>query len=246
MTARAPFFHERRKDMEIPLFEASNGNCPYLKGKEWLSYLTHADSLDEYIYEALINRGFRRSGHIFYQNQCKGCDSCVPIRIVSDHFVMSKSQKKVWNRNKDLRLVSSPAHFDEEAFQVYEKFTKGRYNSSATSEEFLQFLVKTAVDTQMVKYYEGDKMIAVGWLDILNESVSSVYFAFDPEQSRRSLGTYSVLKEIEMCQQLGKPFLHLGFWVQECGAMSYKSKFYPHQFLVDGEWSQPIMRQSLR
>ena len=240
MTARAPFFHERKFDMEIPLFEASNGNCPYLKGKEWLSYLTHADRLDEYVYEALINRGFRRSGHIFYQNQCKGCESCIPIRILANNFVPSKSQKKIWRRNQDLRLVASASHFDNEAFEIYERFTKGRYNSSATAEEFQQFLVKTAVDTQMVKYYEGDQLVAVSWLDILYESVSSVYFAFGPAQSRRSLGTFGVLKEIELCQALGKPYLHLGFWVDNCNAMSYKAKFYPHQFLIDDEWSRPI------
>lgn len=228
--------------MEIPLFEASNGACPYLQGKEWLSYLTHADRLDEYIYEALLNKGFRRSGHIFYQNQCKGCESCIPVRIVVDQFAPSKSQRKIWRKNQDLRLEVLPAKFDEEAYRVYDAFTKDRYNSSASAEEFQQFLVKTAVDTQMVKYYLEDRCIAVGWLDILDQSVSSVYFAFDPEYGKRSLGHFSVMKEIELCRQMGKQYLHLGFWVAECQAMAYKSKFYPHQFLIDGQWCEPIRR----
>ncbi|MDT8446800.1 MAG: arginyltransferase [bacterium] len=226
--------------MEIPLFEASNGACPYLKGKEWLSYLTHADRLDEYLYEALLNRGFRRSGHIFYQNQCKGCDACIPVRLSADSFEPTKSQRKVWRKNQDLRLEILPARFDEEAYKVYDAFTKSRYNASATAEEFQQFLVKTAVDTQMVKYYLEDQIVAVGWLDILANSVSSVYFAFDPSQAKRSLGTFSVMKEIEICREMGKDYLHLGFWVADCQAMAYKSKFYPHQFLIDGEWCDPI------
>ena len=224
--------------MEIPLFESSNGLCPYLEGKEWLSYLTHADYLDIYLYEAMINRGFRRSGRIFYQNQCRGCESCVPIRVLAEQFVPSKSQRKIWKKNQDLKVTLQPAKFDAEAFAIYDLFTQDRFNCSATAEDFQQFLVKTAVDTQMAKYYDHTgKMVAVGWLDILHQSISSVYCAFDPKESKRSLGTFSVLWEIELCKQYQKDFLHLGFWVKECQSMAYKSRFYPHQLLVEGVWA---------
>jgi len=227
--------------MEIPLFEASNGPCPYLKGKVWLSYLTHAEQINDQVYESLINQGFRRSGNVFYQNQCQGCDACVPIRLISSQFSPSKSQRKILRKNEDISYVLEPSNFDAEAFRVYQAFTKNRYQMDVTIDEFQQFLVRSAIDTQMMKYYDTTgKMVAVGWLDLLEDSISSVYFAFDPDESKRSLGTFSVMKELELCRQLNKPHLHLGFWVEGASSMLYKSKFYPHQFLVDGQWGETI------
>lgn len=44
------------------------------------------------------------------------------------------------------------------------------------------------------QYWLGDKLIAVGVIDILPRCVSSVYFFYDPEYTSLSLGTYSSLR----------------------------------------------------
>lgn len=44
------------------------------------------------------------------------------------------------------------------------------------------------------QYWLDDKLIAVGVIDILPGSVSSVYFFYDPEYSFLSLGTYGSLR----------------------------------------------------
>ena len=44
------------------------------------------------------------------------------------------------------------------------------------------------------QFYIDGKLIAVGVLDILPHSVSSVYFYYDPEYSFLSLGVYSALR----------------------------------------------------
>ena len=91
----------------------------------------------------------------------------------------------------------------------------------------------------MMEYRLQGVLVGVGWLDLLANSVSSVYFAFDPTHDRRSLGTFSIMKEIELCRELGLPHLHLGFWVENCQAMSYKNRFQPYQLLVNGRWVSP-------
>lgn len=47
-----------------------------------------------------------------------------------------------------------------------------------------------------MKYYLDDELIAVGVVDLLPESVSSVYFFYDPAYKKYSLGVYGVLSEI--------------------------------------------------
>ena len=81
--------------MEFSLLEASNGDCPYIKGKEWLSYLIQSKQLDPYTYELLLDQGFRRSGPVFYKNNCDACEQCISLRIKVEDFVPTKSQKRV-------------------------------------------------------------------------------------------------------------------------------------------------------
>ncbi len=222
--------------MEFSLLEASNGDCPYIEGKEWLSYLIQSNRLDSYTYELLLDQGFRRSGFVFYKNNCDSCEQCISLRINVAEFTPSKSQKRIWKKNQDVIVTDSAATFDLEAFEVYAKFSKDRYKNDATAEDFQNFLANGLFDTRMIKYYVGTQLVGVGWLDKLVNSISSVYFAFDPEVSARSLGTYSVMKEIELCRQLGLEYLHLGFWVEGCQAMSYKNRFQPYELLIDGRW----------
>jgi len=48
-----------------------------------------------------------------------------------------------------------------------------------------------------MKYYLANELIAVGVVDILPMSLSSVYFFYEPKYKKYSLGVYGVQKEIE-------------------------------------------------
>ena len=71
------------------------------------------------------------------------------------------------------------------------------------------------------------------------QSLSSVYFYFDPEQAGRRLGTFSALWEIEWAREMNIPHYYLGYWVAGCGAMEYKASFRPCEALgTDGVWRE--------
>ncbi len=222
--------------MEHQLFEASNGDCPYLENNEWLSDMFKAETLEGSSYESLINRGFRRSGNFFYKNKCRGCKECISIRILVDSFSMSKSQKKALRKNADVRITVQPSEFDWEDYELYRKYSVLRHKTDSTVESYLDFLVRSAVDTRMMRYFIQSALVGIGWVDVLPESLSSVYYAFDPAYGKRSLGVFSTLKEIEMAKMLNKPILHMGFWVRNCDSMEYKNRYRPYQLLIDDEW----------
>jgi len=92
----------------------------------------------------------------------------------------------------------------------------------------------------MMRYSVKGKLVGVSWLDYLPNSLSSVYFAFEPEEAKRSLGTFSVLKEIEIARMSGREFYYLGFYVPGSPKMSYKGRFKPHELLLDGQWRDPV------
>lgn len=222
--------------MEVQVFEASNGDCPYLDNLEWVSYMFRVDLIKPAVYEKLIDNGFRRSGHFFYKNKCPNCEACISIRIQIADFKMTRSQKRIWKKNQDIRIVQQPVAFEDEGYKLYKRYSEWKHQSQTTEENYRDFLIASAVDTVMMRYYDGDKLAGLGWVDILENSLSSVYFAFSPDYAKRSLGIYSALKEVELSREMGKQYLHMGFWVENCQAMSYKTQFKPYQLLKNGIW----------
>jgi len=222
--------------IDIKVFQADNGDCPYLQKRRWCSFVFYSDTLQSGIYESLLDQGFRRSGTVFYKNNCPNCKLCIPIKLPVDIFQISRSQKRALKQNQDVIIRKEPLKFDFESFNLYKKFSESRFSTEVKEEEYHEFLAQSAVDTITMKYYLEGALIGVGWVDILVNALSSVYFAFDPEISKRSLGVFSLLKEIELAKSLNKQYLHLGFWIKNCQTMDYKAKYQPHLLLINDEW----------
>ena len=45
-------------------------------------------------------------------------------------------------------------------------------------------------------------------------------------------------------QLMGLPFVYLGYWIDGCRKMSYKSLFTPLELFVDGQWQQQKTEQT--
>jgi arginine-tRNA-protein transferase len=87
-----------------------------------------------------------------------------------------------------------------------------------------------------MRYWAGSNLVATAWIDMLPLSLSSVYCAYDPAYMQRSPGTLSILHQIELCRELQKPWLYLGFYVQASARMRYKKNFQPCQALMNQQW----------
>ena len=79
-------------------------------------------------------------------------------------------------------------------------------------------------------------LVAVGVVDVLPSSLSSVYFFYDPSLHHLSLGIWSALQEVEWVKRFAvrHPDCHyyaMGLYVHSCPKMRYKSTFFPSQLL---------------
>nr|XP_060624537.1 arginyl-tRNA--protein transferase 1 isoform X1 [Anolis sagrei ordinatus] len=86
------------------------------------------------------------------------------------------------------------------------------------------------------QYWLDGKIIAVGVIDILPKSVSSVYLYYDPDYSSLSLGVYSALREIAFTRQLHEKapelsYYYMGFYIHSCPKMRYKGQYRPSDLL---------------
>ena len=213
--------------------------CSYLPGRRARERGFLADRLDPEAYHALMDRGFRRSGRVFYRPECPACRACVPLRVPVATFRPTKSQRRVLRRNADVEVTAREPCFAEETFALYRRYLAHQHPGGEQDDDkatFRDAFFTPVVDSIEVRYEVAGRLVAVSLLDACARSLSAVYHFFDPDHARRSLGVFSVLAEIEHCRRLGVPFYYLGYWVQGSAAMEYKADYGPHELLRDGRW----------
>ena len=78
-----------------------------------------------------------------------------------------------------------------------------------------------------VLYFDGDKLIGVDLVDFLEDGISSIYFYYDPDYSKYSLGKLSLLMQIKFAKEMKKDWIYLGYYVKDCSSLSYKADYNP-------------------
>ncbi len=103
-------------------------------------------------------------------------------------------------------------------------------------EQYASFLTSDWSETRFIEFRLEGRLLAVAVCDELEQGLSAVYTFYDPDDEKRSLGTFAVLWQIEESRRLGLPSLYLGYWIRECQKMNYKIGFRPIELLINGEW----------
>jgi arginine-tRNA-protein transferase len=223
----------------LPLIESPPHPCSYLLGREAKNEYLWVSQLSPSLNRSLMDLGFRRSGQVVYRPACEGCRECVPIRVPVAGFAPSRSQRRVMRRNQDVEVRIAPPDLNSEKQQIYADFLATRHDAAMTgdTEELRGFLYESPTQTLEMTYHISGRLAAVGIVDVCEDALSSVYFYFDPAESRRSLGTFGALAEIEECRRRGLKYWYIGFYVRDCAKMNYKAEFRPHELLEsDGKW----------
>ncbi len=222
--------------------------CPYLDGKVERKLFTalfgdEAKALND----SLSQQGFRRSQNVLYRPTCAGCSACMSARVRGEDFTPSRSQRKVHNRNQDLRREVKTPWATEDHFDLFQTYLNSRHADGGMAGmdifEFAAMIEETPVQSRVIEYYgkdeDGrDKLVGACLTDILDDGLSLVYSFFDPSETARSLGTYIILDHIETARDAGLPYVYLGFWVPGSKKMAYKSKFQPLEIFRSGKWRE--------
>lgn len=192
------------------------------------------------IYDQLIQHGFRRSGNHVYRPYCTDCLSCVPVRINVDKFQPSRSQRRCLKRNAELTMVEKPAQFNPEHFQLYCRYLKHRHAGGGmdnpTEDSFTHFLTSYWCDTQFLEFRDKGKLRAVAVTDFVEHGLSAFYTFFDPDYQQAGLGTFAILKQLELAKSLQLNALYLGYWIEECPKMNYKQSFSALEAYQNQQW----------
>jgi arginine-tRNA-protein transferase len=226
---------------ELKFYVTPAHPCSYLDDRDAVTlFVDPAAQLDQQTYSALSASGFRRSGIHVYRPHCQGCAACIPLRIPVQDFQLTKSQRRIWRRNRDLRVSQVSPGFTRESYQLYHRYVSDRHADGdmypPREDQFRSFLVECRSETVFYELRLSDRLIAVAVVDQLRDGLSSVYTYFDTEDSRRSPGVYAILWQIEQARQLGLHYLYLGYWIKQSRKMSYKISFRPIELYMKDHW----------
>ncbi|MCK5940358.1 MAG: arginyltransferase [Planctomycetes bacterium] len=216
-------------------------DCPYLPGRQARQVGFATPQLPGALYERLLDRGFRRTGEVFFTMDCPDCRACVPLRVPTASFRPSRSQRRACSRNRDVRVEFRAPACSDESYQLYRRYLQHQHPGTPQDESeqhFRETLYGAVVDSLEARYLVGDRLIGVSLLDVCSDSWSSVYHFFDPDERRRSVGVFSVVAEIDEARRRGVPFYHLGYWIEGAATMQYKANYRPHELLRGGVWKR--------
>lgn len=214
--------------------------CGYFDDRQALfeHYIVHQSNDQER--ELLLATGYRSFGKYLFRPHCGHCQRCVPLRVPVASFEPNKSQRRVLKKCTGVHLEVGTPQFSEEKFELYldHQSRFPHQETPSSKEHFIFSFYDTEVPSLEFCYFMDNTLIAVGIVHETPTALSSVYFTYRNDVSHLSLGTYSVLKEIEFAREKGKTFLYLGYWIRDNHFMKYKGSFYPNEVLLGDEgWS---------
>lgn len=213
--------------------------CPYLPGRAATTdyrILTHVTPQE---HEAMLVRGWRRFGMQYFRPECTACMECVSLRIALATYCPTKSQRRARRKCGHLRIEVAPPQVSPErlalfhAWHTMREATRGWISSVMNAEEYAATFCPPNPCAREMAYYDEDRLVALGLIDLTMRAVSSVYFFYHPDIAALSPGVASVLFEMEWARQRGCTHLYLGYRVLGCPSTAYKSQYGPHELLVD-------------
>lgn len=218
--------------------------CNYLPDRaSRLEFIDISD--DQFMSTPLFSQfsrlGFRRSGTHLYRPVCYHCQQCIATRIPVADFVPNRTQRKTYNKIKDIDIIITDCQdANETHFNLYAQYICSRHSDGdmypPSLYSFQQFLQYSFTDSFFMEFWQNDRLIMVAVCDRLDDGISAVYTFFDPQMHRLSLGTFAILSQIEYVKNLGLKYLYLGFWVADSDKMKYKTNFFPIELLINQTW----------
>ena len=223
-------------------FSTSPLPCPYLPGRverRVVTELIGRNATD--MHDRLSDGGFRRSHSIAYAPACPACDACAAVRVLAQNFDASRSQRRIWNKNKDLSAEETPAMATQEQYILFSRYQRHRHGDGDMSRmdfsDYQALIEDTPVETTLLEFRDSKgRLVAACLTDMMETGLSAVYSFFDPQLQGRSLGTYMILWLIERARSLELTHVYLGFWIAESSKMAYKAKFQPIEIKRSDGW----------
>lgn len=171
---------------------------------------------------------------------CAGCKECISIRQVVRGFEPNKSQRRVIAKNADTLITIARPSIDDERLALYDSYhsamniKKGWNYRGITKEVYSDnFVYGYNSFGYEITYRREGKLVGVGYFDMLKNSISSIYFFYDHNFARLSLGSFNILTQLLIAKRKNLSYFYPGYWIKNHYSMGYKEHFRPFEELIN-------------
>lgn len=215
--------------------------CSYLPNRqEQLLVILDPSCYSSNKFESLLGLGFRRSGNQIYRPHCPICSACSSVRVLANEFMPTKSQKRKLNKAKNRFEVKYSQVEREQYYPLYSKYISLRHQDGSMyppdKSQFQSFLFCSWLTITFIELWDQENLVAVAVTDCMDNAISAIYTFFDPDYEHFSLGTVMILQQLKFAKQQRKQFVYLGYQIDECDKMKYKTQFLPAQKQLNDQW----------
>lgn len=213
--------------------------CGYFKDRKSLFEEYLLEDVSEVEFEYLLAHGMRHFGDYFFRPRCQDCYQCIPIRVRTDEFKPTRNQKRALNSCKNVEVRIGDPRYTEEKFELYLSHKERFFSLQDDVEDKQNFRLSFYVNTPFgieFEYYLDGKLLGVALADKTSQSFSAIYTFYEIPDNKMSLGTFSVLKQIEYALQNRIKYFYLGYYIAENSSLVYKARFRPNEVYMDREW----------
>lgn len=227
---------------KLDFFASTPEPCSYLQDQSSVSAFANPHiNMTMSIYNNLIQHGFRRSGGYVYRPHCPTCQQCISVRVPVREHKLSRNEQRAIRRNSDIVVTRAQMAWHDEHFELYRRYINSRHGDGSMAnpnkDDYYRFLICDWAETICLEFRLDGELIGVAVCDHMSSGLSAVYTFFDPELASRSLGHFAILKQIEQAKTLDLDYLYLGYWINDCDKMSYKSRYRPLEAYINDRWS---------
>lgn len=226
--------------MKIVEFFPDSAACGYLENQTNFFRYFYIEECSAHFYGGLLERGWRRFGEYFFVPICQGCNACKTIRQKVSDFIPSRSQKRVLKNNQDLNVILQKPSLSEKKILLYDKYhyhmrTKKQWSYRKVDEQYYYdtFVAGSMDFGYEINYFLDDELLAVGYMDILPHAMSAIYFFYNHDHEKRSLGIFNILTQLYIAQQKEIDYFYPGYWIEDHKSLGYKSRFQPFEILCN-------------
>ncbi|RLA73996.1 MAG: arginyltransferase [Epsilonproteobacteria bacterium] len=188
----------------------------------------------------MLERGWRRFGHMHFVPECKTCNDCTTIRIDIEKKKFTKSQKRVVNKNKDTEVYIQEPSMSVDHLNLFDKYhshmhdkKQWKYDTIEPDDYYKTYVSGANTYGKEILFMRDEKLIGVALVDILESGMSSIYCYYDHDYEHLSLGKYSILTQMSLAKQYNIPYLYLGYWIKDHYSMGYKEDYKPFEVLTN-------------
>ncbi len=223
---------------DIVEFSTLESDCVYQENRLMRMRYKYIKNPTLSINSKLIKNGWRRFGNYFSRPECSSCTDCLSLKIDVKNFKLSKSQKRVYKKNKNTKiLIQQPSVTDKhlDVYQRYHKYKQLKNGWEPTSISYSNYedlyISGHGFYGKEILYFADEKLVGVDLVDFLEDGISAIYFYYDPDFLHLSLGKYSLLKQIDFARELELDWIYLGYAVKNCKSLNYKFEYKPYKIL---------------